>query len=96
MAETTHSYLDWQISTLMLAYDVLEPLPRFDVERLTEREKKVNVEVHSLAMATIPASYRENPESEFPPEIVVLLTQATLRRAAEIAGILPTTPPEAT
>ncbi len=90
MAETTHSYLDWQISTLLLAHDAASPLSRDDVERLTAREKSVHLEIHELALATIPQSYRENPESDFPAEIVVLLTRATLARAAQIIGILPT------
>lgn len=89
MAETTHSYLDWQISTLMLAHDAANPLPRTDVDRITDREIAVNKEIHALAHATIPASYRENPQDEFPSEIVVLLTRATLQRAAEIIGLLP-------
>jgi hypothetical protein len=88
MAEGTHSYLDWQISTLMLAYDAVKPLPRDNVEELTRRQQQVEEEVHQLAMATIPASYRQNPEQEFPGSIVVLLTKATLSRAAEIVGIL--------
>ena len=87
MAETTHSYLDWQISTLMLAHDVAVPIDRDDTERLTEREMAVKQEVHTLAMATIPASYRENPSDEFPAEIVVMLTRATLQRAAQLAGL---------
>lgn len=88
MADTTHSYLDWQISTLMLAYDVIDPIPRHDSGRLAEREQAVCREIHALAMATIPKDYQENPAEEFPPEIVVLLTRATLRRAAEIVGLL--------
>ena len=92
MAETTHSYLDWQISTLMLAYDAVDPIPRHETDRLAEREKAVHLEIHALAMATIPPAYRDNPEDEFPPEVVVLLTRATLRRAAEIVGLLPPSP----
>lgn len=87
MAETTHSYLDWQISTLMLAHDVAKPLKRHDTAGLTERQKAVEQEVHDLAMRTIPQSYRENPTDEFPPEIVTLLTRATLQRAAELANV---------
>jgi hypothetical protein len=85
MAETTHSYLDWQISTLMLAHDVADPIKRHDTARLTQRQQAVEKEVHDIAMSTIPSSYRENPKDDFPPEIVTLLTRATLRRAAEIA-----------
>jgi hypothetical protein len=84
MADATHSYLDWQISTLMLAYDAVEPLPRQAVDRLTERQQGVEREVHALAMATIPKSYLDNPQDEFPPEIVVMLTRATLARAVAI------------
>lgn len=84
MADATHSYLDWQISTLMLAYDVVEPLPRHADERLTERQQAVEREVHALAMATIPKAYLDNPQDEFPPEIVVMLTRATLARAMAI------------
>jgi hypothetical protein len=87
MADATHSYLDWQISTLMLAYDVTDPIDRNDVKRLTERQQSVEKEVHALAMATIPASYRENPQAEFPSEVVMLLTKATLQRAASIVGL---------
>lgn len=87
MADATHSFLDWQISTLMLAYDVADPIDRNDVKRLTERQQAVEREVHALAMATIPASYRENPQAEFPPEVVMLLTRATVRRASAILGV---------
>lgn len=89
MADTTHSYLDWQISTLMLAHDLADPIPRHDTARLAERQQRVEREVHAIAMSTIPASYRENPQAEFPPDVVMLLTRATLRRAAELTGLLP-------
>lgn len=89
MADATHSYLDWQISTLLLAHDVGEPISRHDHAKLTERQKAVEQEVHDLAMATIPPDYLQNPQEEFPAEIVILLTKATLRRAAEIAKVVP-------
>jgi hypothetical protein len=89
MAEATHSYLDWQISTLMLAHDVAVPIPRHQLDKLTQRQQAVEKEIQDLAYATIPQSYRDNPDDDFPPEIVTLLTRATLRRAAEIAGIVP-------
>lgn len=83
----SHSYFDWQVSTLLLAYDVVEPLERGDDARLTERQKAVDLEVHELAMKTIPAAYRKNPGLEFPPAVVMLLTRATLTRAMEIIGL---------
>jgi hypothetical protein len=87
MADATHSYYDWQVSTLMLAYDATDPIPRSDEKRLAERQQAVEKEIHDLAHATIPPAYRENPGMEFPPAVVILLTRATLKRAAEVAGV---------
>jgi hypothetical protein len=82
----SHSYYEWQVSTLMLAYDVVEPIPRSDDERIAKRQQAVENEVHEIAHRLIPAAYRENPQLEFPPAIVMLMTRATLKRANEIVG----------
>lgn len=87
MADPTHSYLDWQISTLMLAHDVAAPIKRHDTASLTQRQQAVEKEVHDIAMKTIPQSYRDNPQDDFPPEIIYMLTKATLQRAAELANV---------
>lgn len=84
MAEPTHSYYDWQMSTLLLAYDALEPLQRNDHAAQSERESLVDRELYELVHATLPQSYRDNPSAEFPPEVVVMLTRATLDRAHAI------------
>ncbi len=86
MAEGTHNYYDWQVSTLMLAYDVSDPLPRHDNKRINERQADVEKEIHELAHRTIPVAYRDHPEMEFPPAVVMLLTRATIARAVEILG----------
>ena len=70
----------------MLAYDVVEPIPRADDERIGKRQQAVENEVHEIAHRLIPVAYRENPQLEFPPAIVMLLTRATLKRANEIVG----------
>ena len=88
MAEGTHSYLDWQISTLMLAYDVAQPISRDDEKALAEREQAVQRELFALAQAILPKSYLENPQADFPPEIVVMLTRGTVARAAQILGMV--------
>jgi len=88
MSEATHSYYDWQVSTLLLAYDAVEPLGRDDEEGLARRQRAVEEELHRLAHEVLPENYRRNPEREFPAEVVVLLTRATLRRAATIVGLL--------
>jgi hypothetical protein len=82
----SHSYYEWQVSTLMLAYDVVEPIPRSDDERIAKRQQAVENEVHEIAHRLIPPAYRENPALEFPPAIVMLMTRATLKRANEIVG----------
>jgi hypothetical protein len=87
MAEETHSYLDWQISTLMLAYDVVDPLPRNADKLLAEREEKVRYELRDLMLASVPKDYLDNPERDLPPDVVKILTRATLRRAVQIAGV---------
>ena len=83
----THSYYDWQVSTLMLAYDVLEPADRDDTDTLNARQQRAEHEVREIAMSVIPESYKQDPEAEFPPELVIGMTRATLRRAGEIARV---------
>jgi len=87
MADATHSYFDWQVSTLMLAYDVIDPLPRSDHKRINDRQTKVEQEIQELAQRVIPPAYRDHPEMEFPPAVVMLLTRATIGRAAEVMGV---------
>ena len=89
MSSSTHSYYDWQVSTLMLAYDFAEPIARTDDERLARRQQDVEMELHRIAHAVLPQAYRENPQLDFPPEVVMAMTRATLRRAAVIVGLLP-------
>ncbi|HZZ45204.1 MAG TPA: hypothetical protein VFE58_19865 [Tepidisphaeraceae bacterium] len=89
MSEPTHSYYDWQVSTLMLAYDVATPLHRDDLKQLQERQQSVELELRDMVHNVLPKSYLENPHSDFPPEVVTLLTKATLARATEIIASSP-------
>jgi hypothetical protein len=89
MSSPTHSYYDWQVSTLMLAYDVADPIPRTDEPRQAQRQQDVELELHKIAHAILPKDYRENPQVDFPPQVVMDMTRATLRRAAAIIGLLP-------
>jgi hypothetical protein len=86
MSEGTHSYYDWQVSTLMLAYDVAEPIHRDDLKKLEERQRNVEMELHEMVHRLLPKSYLDNPQEDFPAEVVVLLTRATIDRAVEIMG----------
>lgn len=83
----THSYFDWQVSTLMLAYDAVEPLSRADDAALETREKAVQRELYELVHALLPDEYLKNPQADFPPEIVTILTKGTIARAAQIMGM---------
>ncbi len=87
MAEGTHSYFDWQVSTLMLAYDTMEPIDREDEPAQAKREQAVQRELYDLAHAVLPEEYLKNPGDDFPPDIVMLLTRATIARAAQIMGM---------
>ena len=89
MSSPTHSYYDWQVSTLLLAYDAIDPLRRDDTAGLTQRQQAVEMELHQMAHAILPQDYLENPQTDFPPEIVMQMTRATLERAAIIVGLLP-------
>jgi hypothetical protein len=89
MSSSTHSYYDWQVSTLLLAYDAVDPLRRDDTAGLTQRQQAVERELHDMAHAILPRDYLENPQTDFPPEIVMKMTRATLERAAVIVGLLP-------
>jgi hypothetical protein len=80
----SHGYWEWQVSTLMLAYDAIEPIGRLDVEAQQQRQKDVEEEVRELSLAQIPPSYHEDETRELTPDVVIKLTRATLRRAVEI------------
>ena len=88
MADATHSYYDWQISTLMLAYDVVEPIHRDDLAGQQARQEEVEQEVRSIALKVIPQEFQRDESREFPPELVMQMTRATVRRAAEIVGLM--------
>jgi hypothetical protein len=90
MSSATHSYYDWQVSTLLLAYDAVDPIPRDDVESLARRQQSVEEELHQMVHAILPKDYLENPQQDFPPDIIIQLTRATLSRAARIIGLLRT------
>jgi hypothetical protein len=88
MPSATHSYYDWQLSTLLLAYDAVDPLDRDDLAGLEARQRRVELELHDLAHAILPPDYLANPGRDFAPAVVIEMTRATLRRAATIVGLI--------
>lgn len=85
---TEHSYYDWQVSTLMLAYDAMDPLSRDDDEALAKRDEDVRTELFQLVQGVLPRQYLDNPGADFPPEMVMVLTRATIARAAQILALV--------
>lgn len=84
----THSYYDWQLSTLLLAYDAADPLPRSDSEGLARRQQHCEREVREIALSVIPPDFQRDPTRQIPPHVAVEITRATVRRAAQIIGLL--------
>ena len=84
----THGYYEWQVNTLMLAYDVVDPLPRADLKGQHERQQAVEREVRQIALKVIPPDAQADESRELSPQVVMNMTRATLKRAAEVVGLL--------
>lgn len=77
-------YFDWQVTTIMLAYDILDPLARNEEEAAEDRRKKIEEEVSQMTLAVVPDEFKYDTESPWPPEVMMLITRTTILRAAEI------------
>jgi len=77
-------YFDWQITTLMLAYDLVDPIPRSNEDAVHDRRDKVEAEVRQLSLEQIPSEYQGDDAPDFPPAVFADITRATFRRAVEI------------
>jgi len=80
-------YFDWQVTTLMLAYDLRSPIERGDAQGAMARRGHVEQEVCDLTLPLIPDLYKNDASLEWPPAIMMSITRATLCKASEIAGI---------
>ncbi len=79
-------YFDWQVTTLMLAYDLAEPLAGDDEDAHHARRARVEDEVRAFSLAEIPQRYKDDPALAWPAEVMMALTRATFERAAAIIG----------
>lgn len=84
---TSNSYYDWQIQTLMLAHDLVDPISRDDSQTAEQRREQVEEELREMVMALLPESIKQNPQQDFPPELIMAITRATLAKACSIANI---------
>jgi hypothetical protein len=80
-------YYEWQVTTLLLAYDLAEPITRGDDETAEQRRRQVEGEVSELTLNQLPQRYKDDPSLDWPGEVMMQITRATLERAAAIAGI---------
>ncbi|MEX2671634.1 MAG: hypothetical protein WD294_05935 [Phycisphaeraceae bacterium] len=86
-ANPLQGYYEWQITTLMLAYDLSDPIRRDDDNAAAQRRTAIEAELGEMVRDLLPKDYLEDPERDFPPEIMMAITRATLKRAAEIAQV---------
>ena len=80
-------YYDWQVTTLMLAYDLNDPIDPADPDAGERRRQSVEQEVRTLTLAQVPDVYQKDPSLDWPPSLMMTITRATLQQAAHIARL---------
>ena len=79
-------YFDWQVTTIMLAHDLHDPIPTGDETAAIERRQQVEQEVSELTLAIVPDIYKNDPDLDWPADLLRKITAHTLSRAAKIAA----------
>ena len=79
-------YFDWQVNTLMLAHDLVDPLAGDDPWGLRSRREGVEADVKAFSTAAIPDLYLNDPSLAWPPEVMQAITRATFDRVQAILG----------
>jgi hypothetical protein len=77
-------YFDWQVTTLLLAYDLTDPIPSDNPELAEQRRTKTEQEVREFSLAVIPEMYLNDPTLDWPPEVMMTITRATFDRLNQI------------
>jgi hypothetical protein len=80
-------YYDWQVTTLMLAYDLNDPIDPTEPGAGENRRRTIEEEVRVLTLALVPELLKNDPELDWPPELMMAITRSTLKRAADVAGL---------
>lgn len=80
-------YFDWQVTTLMLAYDLNDPVDGRDEHAGEQRRRSIEEEVRKMTLAVVPDLYLNDPSLDWPPDLMMAITRTTLKRAADIAGL---------
>jgi len=79
-------YFDWQVTTLLLAYDLMQPLPGEDEKAAQHRRTTTEQEVREFTLAVVPQTYLDDPNLDWPPELMMTITRATFDRVNQITG----------
>ncbi len=80
-------YFDWQVTTLMLAHDLSDPIPAGDEDAHHQRRHRVEEEVRTLTLGVLPEQFKHDATLDWPPELMMTITRATLKQATKIAGL---------
>lgn len=95
MSESSHdhaeqsplqSYYDWQVTTIMLARDLHDPIQPGDETAAIARRQEIEDEVRDLTLSIVPQQYKDDPSLDWPAELMREITQLTIRRAAQIVN----------
>lgn len=80
-------YFDWQVTTLMLAHDLSDPIPSGDEDGHHQRRQQVEDEVRTLTLGVLPEQFKHDATLAWPPELMMAITRETLKTANRIAGL---------
>ena len=80
-------YFDWQVTTLMLAHDLSDPIPADQEQAHHQRRHAVEDEVRMLTLSVLPEQYKHDASLNWSPELMMTITRATLKQAAKVAGL---------
>ena len=84
---TMQGYYDWQVTTLMLAYDLNDPIDASDPGAGERRRRSIEDQVRRLTLQQVPDIYQNDPTLDWPPSLMMTITRATLQHAAQVAGL---------
>lgn len=80
-------YFDWQVTTLMLSLDLVDPLPADVAERdVAKRRGEIEAEVRAFTLELVPEDLKQDPSRAWPPELLRAITRETIRRAEAICA----------
>ncbi len=79
-------YFDWQVTTLLLAYDLTDPIPGDNPQAAEQRRAKTEQEVREFSLTVVPDKYLNDPSLDWPPEVMMAITRATFDRVNQITG----------